>query len=203
MNPGAGLLSPDMTAFEPPSPEPTAAPADPRELTLAGGCFWCLDAVYRRVRGVLEVESGYTGGHVPAPDYEAVCTGTTGHAEAVRVRFDAAVVPAEVIMDLFFTGHDPTSLNRQGHDVGTQYRSAVFARDEEEARFYEREVARAQENYDRPIVTTVEPAGPWFPAEDVHQDFYTRRPGNGYCQVVIDPKLARVRRRYAAWLTEG
>ena len=100
--------------------------------TFGGGCFWCLDAVYRRVRGVLAVESGYTGGDDPAPSYESVCTGTTGHAEAVRVRFDAAVVPPEVIMDLFFTGHDPTSLNRQGADVGTQYRSAVFAHDEAE-----------------------------------------------------------------------
>ena len=103
----------------------SGAPADVRELTLAGGCFWCLDAVYRRVRGVLAVESGYTGGDDPAPSYESVCTGTTGHAEAVRVRFDAAVVPPEVIMDLFFTGHDPTSLNRQGADVGTQYLSLI------------------------------------------------------------------------------
>lgn len=178
-----------------------APPADVRELTLAGGCFWCLDAVYRRVRGVLGVESGYTGGHTPDPDYESVCTGTTGHAEAVRVRFDAAVVPAEVVMDLFFTGHDPTSLNRQGADVGTQYRSAVFARDEAEAEFLHAQISRAQELFDRPIVTTVEPAGPWHPAEPVHQDFYARQPFNGYCRVVIDPKLAKVRQRYAAWLT--
>lgn len=203
MNPPAGLLSTDMTESVPPAVHDAAPqPTDVRELILAGGCFWCLDAVYRRVRGVLEVESGYTGGRDPRPTYEAVCTGTTGHAEAVRVRFDAAVVPPEVIMDLFFTGHDPTSLNRQGHDVGTQYRSAVFARDEAEADFFVAQIARAQELYDRPIVTTIEPAGPWHPAEEVHQDFYARRPGNGYCRVVIDPKLAAVRRRYAAWLTE-
>ncbi|MEX3565490.1 peptide-methionine (S)-S-oxide reductase MsrA [Micrococcus endophyticus] len=181
----------------------SSAPADVRELTLAGGCFWCLDAVYRRVRGVLAVESGYTGGDDPAPSYESVCTGTTGHAEAVRVRFDAAVVPPEVIMDLFFTGHDPTSLNRQGADVGTQYRSAVFARDEAQARFFTDEIARAQEHYDRPIVTSVEPAAAWHPAEEVHQDFYGRRPFNGYCRVVIDPKLARVRQRYAPWLVDA
>jgi len=174
-----------------------------RELTLAGGCFWCLDAVYRRVRGVLAVESGYTGGHIPDPDYEAVCTGRTGHAEAVRVRFDEAQVPAEVIMDLFFTGHDPTSLNRQGADVGTQYRSAVFAHDETEADFFRSQLARAQELYEAPIVTTIEPAAAWHPAEWYHQDFYARRPGNGYCRVVIDPKLAAVRRRHAAWLTDG
>ena len=191
-----------MTAT--PHPDaPDAPTADVRELTLAGGCFWCLDAVYRRVRGVLGVESGYTGGHTPDPDYESVCTGTTGHAEAVRVRFDAAVVPAEVIMDLFFTGHDPTSLNRQGADVGTQYRSAVFAQDEAEADFLRALISRAQELFDRPIVTTVEPAGPWHPAEPVHQDFYARQPFNGYCRVVIDPKLAKVRQRYAAWLTPG
>ena len=191
-----------MTAT--PHPDaPDAPTADVREFTLAGGCFWCLDAVYRRVRGVLGVESGYTGGHTPDPDYESVCTGTTGHAEAVRVRFDAAVVPAEVIMDLFFTGHDPTSLNRQGADVGTQYRSAVFAQDEAEADFLRAQISRAQELFDRPIVTTVEPAGPWHPAEPVHQDFYARQPFNGYCRVVIDPKLAKVRQRYAAWLTPG
>ena len=208
MDPGAGLLCRGMSPSDPaptaPSPAtPGDSATDPRELTLAGGCFWCLDAVYRRVRGVLGVESGYTGGHTPDPDYESVCSGTTGHAEAVRVRFDAAVVPAEVIMDLFFTGHDPTSLNRQGHDVGTQYRSAVFARDAQEAQFFAAQIARAQGLYDRPIVTTIEPVGPWHPAEEVHQDFYARRPGNGYCRVVIDPKLAKVRRRYAAWLTEG
>ena len=179
------------------------APADVRELTLAGGCFWCLDAVYRRVRGVLAVESGYTGGDDPAPSYESVCTGTTGHAEAVRVRFDAAVVPPEVIMDLFFTGHDPTSLNRQGADVGTQYRSAVFAHDEAEARFFADEIARAQANCDSPIVTRVEPASAWHPAEDIHQDFYARRRSNGYCRVVIDPKLAKVRRNYSAWLVDA
>ena len=155
----------------------SAAPADVRELTLAGGCFWCLDAVYRRVRGVLAVESGYTGGDDPAPSYESVCTGTTGH--------------------------DPTSLNRQGADVGTQYRSAVFAHDEAEARFFADEIARAQANYDSPIVTRVEPASAWHPAEDIHQDFYARRRSNGYCRVVIDPKLAKVRRNYSAWLVDA
>ncbi|MDY6054325.1 peptide-methionine (S)-S-oxide reductase MsrA [Micrococcus sp.] len=187
--------------------DPTArvrpdAATDVRELTVAGGCFWCLDAVYRRVRGVLEVESGYTGGTTADPDYASVCSGTTGHAEAVRVRYDAAVVPTEVLLDLFFTGHDPTTLNRQGHDVGTQYRSALFARDEAEAAEFTEAIARAQQFWDRPIVTAVEPAAPWHPAEPEHQGFYERQPHAGYCRVIIDPKLAAVRRRHAHWLTQ-
>ncbi|MDO5634136.1 MAG: peptide-methionine (S)-S-oxide reductase MsrA [Micrococcus sp.] len=171
-----------------------------RELTLAGGCFWCLDAVYVRLRGVLSVESGYTGGAHPAPDYESVCTGMTGHAEAVRVRFDESVIPAEIIMDVFATSHDPTSLNRQGHDVGTQYRSAVFYTDEDEREFFEAQLARLQPAFSRPIVTTIEPAGVWHPAEAVHQGFYDRQPFNGYCRVVIDPKVRALREHYAAWL---
>ena len=141
-------------------PEP-----DVRELWLAGGCFWCLDAVYRRVRGVQDVLSGYTGGHLEEPHYEAVCTGTTGHAEAVRVRYDASVVPTDVLLQMFFTAHDPTSLNRQGHDVGTQYRSAMFYRDEAEKERFASAIAEAQRLYRRPIVTTLEPAGAWYDAE--------------------------------------
>lgn len=171
-----------------------------RELTLAGGCFWCLDAVYRRIRGVQAVESGYTGGHTENPDYRQVCTGTTGHAEAVRVIFDESVVPAEVIMDLFFTGHDPTTLNRQGHDVGTQYRSALFPATTADEELFRAAIERHQPLWADPIVTTIEPAAPWYRAEEVHQDFYSRQPYNGYCQVIINPKLAAVRRRYAEWL---
>lgn len=186
---------------------PSAAPASGdgrsslRELTLAGGCFWCLDAVYRRVRGVQSVESGYTGGHTEDPDYRSVCSGTTGHAEAVRVLFDESVVPAEIIMDLFFTAHDPTTLNRQGHDVGTQYRSALFPADERDEELFRQSIERHQQHWQDPIVTTVEPPAPWHRAEEVHQDFYSRQPFNGYCQVIIDPKLAAVRKRYAAWLS--
>lgn len=173
---------------------------DVRELWLAGGCFWCLDAVYRRVRGVQDVLSGYTGGAHPNPDYESVCTGMTGHAEAVRVRYDAAVVPTDVILQMFFTSHDPTSLNRQGHDVGTQYRSAMFYRDEAERALFEAAIADAQRLYDRPLVTALEPAGEWFDAEAVHQGFYDAQPFNGYCRVVIDPKIAKAREHYAMWL---
>ncbi len=185
--------TPQTTGRDTPTP-------DPRELTLAGGCFWCLDAVYRRVHGVQEVLSGYTGGHDPSPDYESVCTGSTGHAEAVRVRYDAAVVPTDVILQMFFTVHDPTSLNRQGHDVGTQYRSAMFYRDEAERELFAAAIADAQRLYNRPIVTTLEPAGPWFDAETVHQGFYDAQPFNGYCRVVIDPKIAKAREHYAVWL---
>ncbi|OIJ35693.1 peptide-methionine (S)-S-oxide reductase [Rothia kristinae] len=171
-----------------------------RELTLAAGCFWCLDAVYQRTRGVESSTAGYTGGATEHPTYREVCTGRTGHAEAIRVRFDEDEVPADVIMDMFFTTHDPTSLNRQGYDVGTQYRSAVFYRDEEEKRFFQEQIARAQRLYDRPIVTTVEPLGTFWEAEAVHQDFQRTNPANGYCQAIIDPKLAKAREYYRPWL---
>lgn len=191
----------DVTVNETPQkPGPQGPGQDVRELWLAGGCFWCLDAVYRRVRGVQDVLSGYTGGAHPNPDYESVCTGMTGHAEAVRVRYDAAVVPTDVILQMFFTSHDPTSLNRQGHDVGTQYRSAMFYRDEAERALFEAAIADAQRLYDRPLVTTLEPAGEWFDAEAVHQGFYDAQPFNGYCRVVIDPKIAKAREHYAMWL---
>lgn len=168
---------------------------------LAGGCFWCLDAVYRITRGVSSVVSGYTGGTPEDPSYYAVCSGTTGHAEAVAVTFDPAVVPADLILDLFFTGHDPTSLNRQGHDVGTQYRSAMFYADEAQKALFRDAIARAQPLWDRPIVTTLEPLGAFWPATAEHQDFYANQPWSGYCQVVINPKLRKVRQRYSAWLT--
>ncbi|GAA4284660.1 peptide-methionine (S)-S-oxide reductase MsrA [Brevibacterium daeguense] len=169
-------------------------------LTLAAGCFWCLDAVYRRTTGVHEVLSGYTGGSMPDPDYYSVCSGTTGHAEALQVTFDETAVPESVILGLFFTGHDPTSLNRQGNDVGTQYRSAMFYRDDSEQEKFARAIEQAQEHFDKPIVTTLEPLETFYPAEEVHQDFYTRNPFNGYCTFIIDPKVARARAQYAEWV---
>lgn len=168
---------------------------------LAGGCFWCLDAVYRRVRGVLDVRSVYTGGQTEHPDYESVCSGTTGHAEAVVVTFDPMIVPADVILDLFFTGHDPTTLNRQGYDVGTQYRSAMFPANEEQRTLFEQAINKAQPLFQDPIVTTIEEPQKLWEAEDFHQDFYGNQPSNGYCQVIINPKLAKVRKDYAVWLT--
>src|SRR3954470_10375230 len=133
--------------------------------TLAGGCFWCLDAVYRTLQGVSDVVSGYTGGTVPNPSYEAVCTGATGHAEAVKVTFDPAIIPADVILDVFFTLHDPRQLNRQGADVGTQYRSAMFFVDEAQKAEFEAARDRASDYWDGTVVTTVEPLEEWFDAE--------------------------------------
>ncbi|MFE7630360.1 peptide-methionine (S)-S-oxide reductase MsrA [Kocuria sp. NPDC057446] len=187
-----------------PAPAPRPPGEDPAATTtfvLAGGCFWCLDAVYRITRGVTSVVSGYTGGDPARADYYSVCSGTTGHAEAVAVTFDPSVVPADVILDLFFTGHDPTTLNRQGYDVGTQYRSAMFWADEAQRELFEQAIRRTQPAWGQPVVTTLEPLGAFWEAEPEHQDFYAQQPWNGYCQVIINPKLAKVRQRYSAWLT--
>lgn len=167
---------------------------------LAGGCFWCLDAVYRTLRGVHDVVSGYTGGQTQHPDYEAVCTGTTGHAEAVRVEFDPEAIPRDVILDVFFSLHDPTQLNRQGADVGTQYRSAMFpANDEQRARF-EQARTRAAEWWPGEIVTTIEPLGDFYDAEEYHQDFFAKNPGQGYCLAVALPKVNKIRRSYSEYV---
>ncbi|MGQ1839798.1 peptide-methionine (S)-S-oxide reductase MsrA [Kocuria turfanensis] len=186
--------------FDDARPAPDDRPA-PVTFVLAGGCFWCLDAVYRITRGVTSVVSGYTGGATDRPTYYEVCSGRTGHAEAVAVTFDPSVVPADVILDLFFTGHDPTTLNRQGYDVGTQYRSAMFWADDDQRELFAAAIERTQPLWDRPIVTTLEPLGTFWEAEPEHQDFYAAQPWNGYCQVIINPKLAKVRQRYSAWLT--
>jgi len=163
---------------------------------LAGGCFWCLDAVYRNLKGVHEVESGYTGGDTANPNYELVCTGRTGHAEAVAVTFDEAVIPGEVILDAFFTLHDPTQLNRQGADVGTQYRSAMFYTDEEQKQVFEAARDRASDWWDGGLVTEISPLGTWYPAEDYHQDFFAKNPGQGYCMAVARPKVLKVRKKF-------
>ncbi len=161
-----------------------------------------MDTIYRKTVGVSSVVSGYIGGHTPNPNYREVVGGTTGHAEAVAVTFDAAVVPADVIMDMFFTGHDPTSLNRQGYDVGTQYRSAMFYTDARQREFFEASLRRNQENWDNPIVTEIVPAPYFHEAEPIHQDFYAMNPYEGYCQVIINPKLAKARKYYSQWLVE-
>ncbi|TFD78689.1 peptide-methionine (S)-S-oxide reductase MsrA [Cryobacterium sp. Sr8] len=167
---------------------------------VAGGCFWCLDAVYRVLRGVSDVVSGYTGGEVPNPSYESVCTGRTGHAEAIAVTFDPEVIPAEVILDVFFTLHDPTQLNRQGADVGTQYRSAMFYADDEQKQLFETARERANGWWDGGIVTTIEPLGEYFVAEDYHQDFFAKNPGQGYCMAVALPKVNKVRKSYSQYI---
>jgi len=172
-----------------------------RTFHLAGGCFWCLDAVYRTLRGVQDVVSGYTGGTVPQPSYKEVCTGLTGHAEAVKVVFDETVVPEDVILDVFFTLHDPRQLNRQGNDVGTQYRTAMFYADEGERALFEAARERAAEIWDGGIVTTIEPLGEWWDAEEYHQDFFAKNPGQGYCMAVAVPKVQKVRKAYAEYVS--
>lgn len=166
---------------------------------LAGGCFWCLDAAYRALRGVTEVESGYIGGATPRPSYEQVCTGRTGHAEAVKVTFDPEVIPGDVILDAFFTMHDPRQLNRQGNDVGTQYRSAMFPADDAQREAFAAAAERASELWDGGLVTTTEELGTFYPAEDYHQDFFTKNPGQGYCLAVAVPKVNKVRARFSEY----
>lgn len=166
---------------------------------LAGGCFWCLDAAYRPLRGVSEVVSGYIGGTAPNPTYEAVCTGRTGHAEAVAVTFDPQVIPADVILDAFFTMHDPRQLNRQGNDIGTQYRSAMFPANDEQRAVFEAARERAADIWDGQPVTTIED-GEFFPAEDYHQDFFAKNPTQGYCLAVAAPKVNKVRSKFSEYL---
>jgi peptide-methionine (S)-S-oxide reductase len=172
-----------------------------KTFVLGGGCFWCLDALYQKTRGVTEVVSGYTGGHTRHPDYDSVCSGTTGHAEVVAVTFDETIVSADVILGLFFVSHDPTTLNRQGYDVGTQYRSAMFYTDEAQKAQFEASIEKAQSEWEDPIVTEVVPLGDFFTAEAYHQNFYAQHPYEGYCRVIINPKLTKARSKYAEWLS--
>ncbi len=167
---------------------------------IAGGCFWCLDAVYRTLKGVSAVVSGYTGGQTAHPDYESVCTGRTGHAEAVAVTFDPDVIPATVILDVFFSLHDPRQLNRQGNDVGTQYRSAMFYADEEQKTLFEAARDRAGEYWDGGVVTEIAPLTDWHEAEAYHQDFFAKNPGQGYCMAVALPKVNKIRTSFAGYL---
>jgi peptide-methionine (S)-S-oxide reductase len=167
---------------------------------LAGGCFWCLDAVYRTLSGVQDVVSGYTGGHTSNPDYESVCTGATGHAEAVKVVFDEDVIPASIVLGVFFTLHDPRQLNRQGNDIGTQYRSAMFYADDAERMQFEQARERASEYWGGGIVTEIVPLGQWWDAEDYHQDFFAKNPTQGYCLAVALPKVSKIRASYAPYV---
>ena len=164
--------------------------------TLAGGCFWCTEAVYAEIKGVTSVTSGYIGGAVPNPTYKDVCTGQTGHAEAIEIEYDPAVVPFEQLLDVFFTTHDPTTLNRQGADVGTQYRSGVFYHDDEQKRIAEAVIAKldAAKVFPGKIVTEVTKATIFYPAEDYHQDYFATNPFQPYCQAVAAPKVEKVRK---------
>jgi peptide-methionine (S)-S-oxide reductase len=168
---------------------------------LGGGCYWCLDAAYRVLRGVSSVVSGFAGGHVPSPSYEAVCTGSTGHAEVVEVTFDESVIPAEVILDAFFTMHDPRQLNRQGNDIGTQYRSAMFPTDDAQRELFEAARDRANENWGGGVVTEIVDFTEFFAADDYHQDFFAKNPTQGYCLAVAVPKVNKVRAGFAQYLT--
>jgi peptide-methionine (S)-S-oxide reductase len=164
--------------------------------TLAGGCFWCLEAVFQQLKGVEKVESGYAGGTVPNPSYEAVCTGATGHAEVVQVTFDPDVVSFSDLLQVFFTIHDPTTLDRQGPDVGTQYRSAIFYHTPEQQAAAERVIRalEAEKLWDDPVVTKLEPLVAFYPAEAYHRDYFTRNPNQAYCRAVVAPKVAKARK---------
>jgi peptide-methionine (S)-S-oxide reductase len=169
---------------------------------LGGGCFWCLEAVFEQLKGVEKVESGYAGGNVPNPTYEAVCGGRTGHAEVVRVSFDPAVISFRELLEVFFAVHDPTTLNRQGADVGTQYRSALFYTSAEQKATAEAVIREldAVNRFAKPIVTQVELAQEFFKAEEYHQGYYRANPDRGYCQLVVNPKLAKARAAFASML---
>ncbi len=177
----------------------SSSPSHSRSATLGGGCFWCLDAVYRPMEGILDVTCGYAGGHQPDPSYRQVCSGTTGHAEVVQVEFDPAEISFRELLRIFFTIHDPTTPDRQGNDIGTQYRSIILhhsPEQEAEARSVMEELAR-EDLWGAPLVTQLEPLGTFWPAEPEHQDYFARNPHTGYCQAVVAPKVAKARSAFA------
>jgi len=165
---------------------------------LGGGCFWCTEAVYLEVKGVNKVESGYTGGPQPDPTYEQVCSGTTGHAEVVRLEFDPDVISYRDLLEIFFTIHDPTTLNRQGNDVGTQYRSVIYYQSPEQEATARQVIAEMAHVWDAPIVTELSPAQPYFKAEDYHQNYFAQHPLQGYCAFVVEPKVVKFRQMHSA-----
>lgn len=185
-----------VTAFTPPK-RVEYVMANEQITTLAGGCFWCLEAVYQDVQGVSQVVSGYMGGQTDNPTYREVCSGNTGHAEVVQVTFDADAVAFEDLLGIFFGIHDPTTLNRQGADVGTQYRSAVFYHDEAQKDAAEKVMAEAKQVWDNPIVTEITPASTFYAAEDYHQNYFLNNPGQPYCMAVVAPKVAKFRKYYS------
>jgi peptide-methionine (S)-S-oxide reductase len=176
----------------------------PTELaTLGGGCFWCTEAVYLELRGVLAVKSGYTGGHVANPTYEEVCGKKTGHVEVVQVTFDPALISYRELLEIFFTIHDPTTKDRQGNDVGPQYRSAIYTHSDEQARTAEEALAAAQSHWDSPIVTEVHALEKFWPAEAYHDNYLARNPQNPYCAVVVAPKVSKARKLFFDKLKKG
>ncbi len=167
---------------------------------LGGGCFWCLDSTYMQFKGVDDVEVGYMGGASSNPSYEQVCAGNTGHVEVAKVIFDESIVPAEVILDMFFTLHDPTQLNRQGNDIGSQYRSAMFYENDEQRTLFEAARDRAMELWGPAIVTEIVPVETFWMGEEYHQDFFEKNPNQGYCNAVVAPKMAKVRAKFTEFL---
>lgn len=171
-----------------------------QSLVLGGGCFWCMEAIFRDMKGILSITPGYAGGHKAEPTYKQVCTGETGHAEVIRLELDPQVISYDDVLKIFFTLHNPTTLNRQGEDVGTQYRSVIFYADDTQktaALSAKAEIEQAQ-LWDAPLVTEIVPLDIFWPAEEMHHDYYERNPGTGYCQAVIAPKVAKARKLYAA-----
>ncbi|MFO0144411.1 MAG: peptide-methionine (S)-S-oxide reductase MsrA [Betaproteobacteria bacterium] len=164
--------------------------------TLGGGCFWCLEAVYEELQGVIDVESGYAGGHVDQPSYRAVCDGGTGHAEVVRIEFDPAGISYREILEVFFTIHDPTQLNRQGNDVGEQYRSVIFTHSDAQRQIAEATIREIQPHYDDEVVTLVVPASNYYRAETYHQEYFRHNPAQGYCMFVVAPKVEKFRKTF-------
>jgi peptide-methionine (S)-S-oxide reductase len=167
---------------------------------LGGGCFWCLDSSFTQFRGISDVEVGYSGGHVDNPSYEAVCGEGTGHAEVARVIFDEAIIPADVVLDIFFTLHDPTQLNRQGNDIGTSYRSCMFYDSAEQKVLFEEALERAKEVWGEAIVTQLLPLEKFWMGETYHQDFFVKNPGQAYCNMVVKPKMTKTAKAFASYL---
>ena len=178
--------------------------ANVEEITLAGGCFWCIESAFNRVKGIHSAISGYSNGTVANPTYEAVCAGTTGHAEVVRVTFDPSVISLTQVFEVFFALHDPTQLNRQGNDVGTQYRGGIYYHSPEQAAAAKAFIQQLRDDaiYNDPIVTEVLPVDNYFPAEDYHQDYFNNNPGNTYCNFVVGPKLAKFKQTFAQLLKD-
>ena len=170
--------------------------------TFGGGCFWCIDAAFRRVNGVLNVSSGYTGGNTDTPTYKSVCSGTSGHAEVVQIEFDDTIISFEVLLAMFFTLHDATQLNRQGNDIGTQYRSVVYYHNQTQLTLTNAVIAQLQNQVSEPIVTEVSPATTYYPAEHYHQDYYNEKPNQGYCSILIAPKLHKFETEFKEFLAE-
>ena len=167
---------------------------------LGGGCFWCLDSAYVQFKGIVDVTCGYTGGSAVNPTYEEVCNGNTGHAEVVSISFDESVISSKQVLDIFFTLHDPTQLNRQGNDIGTQYRSSMFYSSAEQKQVFESAVERAQQIWGQGIVTELAPISEFYRAEEYHQDFFAKNPNQGYCVAVVAPKVAKVRGKFSELL---